>query len=61
MRCLQAVSFFQTFYPAPFPPVSEMDKGEMMRGPRAQTKSGLFAEAGENYWEVVMKVNRIVI
>ena len=55
------MSFFQTFYPAPFPPVSEMDKGEMMRGPRAQTKSGLFAEAGENYWEVVMKVNRIVI
>jgi len=33
----------------------------MMRGPRAQTRSGLYAEAGENHWEVVMKVNRIVI
>lgn len=47
--------------PCPLPPVSEMDKGKMMRGPRAQTRSGLYAEAGENHWEVVMKVNRIVI
>ena len=47
--------------PCPLPPVSEMDKGEMMRDPRAQTRSGLYAEAGENHWEVVMKVNRIVI
>ena len=47
--------------PCPLPPVSEMDKGEMMRDPRAQMRSGLYAEAGENHWEVVMKVNRIVI
>lgn len=47
--------------PCLLPPVSEMDKGEMMRGPRAQTRSEPYAEAGENHWEVVKKVNRIVI
>lgn len=39
----------------------EVGRDEMVRGSRAQTSSGLYAEAGENHWGMVMKVIRIVI
>lgn len=34
----------------------EVGRDEMVRGPRAQASSGLYAEAGENHWGMVMKV-----
>lgn len=46
--------------PCLLPPVSEMDKGEMMRAPRAQTRSDLMPRQ-VRITEVVKKVNRIVI
>lgn len=39
----------------------EVGRDEMVRGPRAQTSSGLYAEAGEDHWGMGMKRIRIVI